>query len=209
MPAAKPKPAPNAATPTDPELVLMPLKDMLVNPRNPRVHPVEQITRLEESLRRHGQTRPLLLRRHNRMLIAGHGVREAMLRQGWKEARAILLDVSQEAADRMMLADNRTSDLSKPHDQMVQQLLAEFGKDDWLSVGYSEAEALKMLEPLEAQVRRAKATEVPTSLVGDTFWISIRGPLAQQADVLLAIEGAVGGMPGVSVELGNIRDRTR
>lgn len=180
----------------------VPLDKLVPNPRNPRRHPDEQIERLEASLRRDGQTRPLLARKANNMLIAGHGVRQAAQRLGWASLLVRLLDVDQPTADRIMLADNRFSDLSSQDDERVAELLREIAEDDWAAAGYSDTEVDKILGEFgqtELEVR-----EVETGLVADTFWISIKGPLVQQADVLTELKRVLERFADVEVRLGTI-----
>lgn len=76
-----------AARSAEPEVLMVPIGELRPNPRNPRKHPESQIERLMAALRRDGQTRPLLARKANKMLIAGHGVHTAARRLGWQEIR--------------------------------------------------------------------------------------------------------------------------
>lgn len=43
-----------------------------------------------------------------------------------------------------------------------------------------------------------------TSKVADRFWISVRGPLAEQAKALDALEGVMADLADVDVELGTV-----
>lgn len=52
-------------------------------------------------------------------------------------------------------------------------------------------------DPLEVK-------EIETGEVADEFWISVRGPLAQQAAVLKKLEDALKPFAGVTVEQGTI-----
>ena len=61
---------------------MLPIDTLIANPRNPNKHPEEQINRLMAALRKDGQTKPVLVRKANNMLIAGHGVTMAMRRLG-------------------------------------------------------------------------------------------------------------------------------
>lgn len=180
----------------------LPLAKLVPNPRNPRRHPNEQIERLVASLKLDGQTRPLLARKANMMLIGGHGVREAMLRLGLTTASVRLLDVDQPTADRIMLADNRYSDLSSHDDARVAELLRELAQTDWMATGYSADEANKILADFdEAEIA---VREIETSAVDDVFWISVKGPLKQQAAVLTKLKQLLDEYSDVDVRLGNI-----
>jgi ParB-like chromosome segregation protein Spo0J len=178
------------------------IEKLQANPRNPRLHPDEQIKRLAASLRRDGQTKPLLARKANHMLIAGHGVHRAALQLGWTTLQVRLLDVDQPTADRIMLADNRFSDLSSNDNDRVAELLREIEEDDWAATGFSDAEAEKLLGEFEEG--EIAVREVATGTVADTFWIAVRGPLPQQADVLGKLKQLLGQYPEVEVTIGTV-----
>jgi ParB-like chromosome segregation protein Spo0J len=112
---------PNSPT-TSPQIETVPLLELRPNPRNPNKHSEEQIGRLMAALRRDGQTRPLLARKANSMLIAGHGVHTAARRLGWDEIGVIFLDVEQPAADRIMLSDDRLAALAELDHRRVDRL---------------------------------------------------------------------------------------
>jgi hypothetical protein len=77
------------------------------------------------SLRLDGQTKQLLARRANHMLIAGHGIHQAVQRLGIEHLDVVLLDVSQAKAEAIMLGDNRHSELSKGNRNREAELLRE------------------------------------------------------------------------------------
>ncbi|MFC0243240.1 hypothetical protein [Rhodopseudomonas telluris] len=72
--------------------------------------------------------------------------------------------------------------------------------DNLLDLGFSPGELSKLLDELaELEVR-----EIETCPVDDEFWISIRGPLVHQAQLLKALQDAMKPFDGVAVELGTI-----
>lgn len=179
-----------------------PIDSLVENPRNPNIHPEDQLDRLMASLRTRGQNRPVLARKANRMLIGGHGVRMAAKRLGWTHIRVALWDVDQATADQAMLADNRLAQLSSPNHDRVAELLREMPATDWLGVGFSVDEATKLMDSLtegELEVR-----EIDTHTVNDQFWITVRGPLVEQAHVLQHLKDVLQQYGGVSVELGTV-----
>jgi ParB-like nuclease domain len=171
------------------------------NPRNPRRHSDEQIERLMASLRRDGQTKPVLARLANHMLIAGHGVTRAAIQLGWTEIRALLWDVDQATADRVMLADNRLGDLSEHDAGRVAELLRGMDPTDYFAAGFSPDEAAKLFATDDTAL---DIVEVHTGDVADDFWVSVRGPLALQAEVLARIKVLLAEYPAVAVDLGTI-----
>jgi len=175
------------------------------HPKNPNTHSESQIQMLMASLQRDGQTRPLLVRRANKMIIAGHGIHTAARRLGWTDLRVVLLDVDEGEAERIMLGDQRLTTLSKLDEGRVVSLMREIGEVDWLATGYSQEEGAKMLE--RAQVEDLEVFEIETATVTDNYWIAVRGPLSEQADVLEKMKDLLAEFPTASIEVGTIEDQ--
>ena len=76
---------------------------IIANLRNNRIHPPEQIDMLKASIERFGQPRPVLARKANRILIAGHDIHQAMLALRRPEITALFWDVGQKTADEFIL----------------------------------------------------------------------------------------------------------
>ena len=187
-----------------PIVELVPIGDLRPNPKNPNKHSEDQINRLMAALRLDRQTRPLLARKANRMLIAGHGVHTAARRLGWTEIAVLFLDVDQHAADRIMLADDRLAALSELDDRRVADLMKEISEGDWLATGYSVEEANKLFE--QSGVEDIEVFEIETSNVTDHFWLAVRGPLSEQALVLQRMKALLVEYPAVTVEIGTVED---
>lgn len=177
------------------------ISSLVPNPRNPRRHSDDQLERLGAALKRDGQTKPLLARKANRMLIGGHGVMEAAKRIGWTQIKVLLWDVDQGTADRVMLADNRLSDLSDTDSDRVAELLREIDTVDWFGTGFSAEEAEKLFGGGGSDL---ELVELDTTKLDDEFWINVRGPLAEQAQVLQRIKQLLAEYPTVNVKLGTI-----
>jgi hypothetical protein len=177
---------------------------LVPNPRNPRKHADDQIARLAASLALNGQTKPLLARRANRMIIAGHGIHQAAQTLGLETLRVVLLDVDQPTADRIMLGDNRLSDQSSADNDRVIELLRGIDAADWLATGFTQSEADKLFAKLDAE--ELVVHEIESSDRQDTFWISIYGPLADQAMALQRLKEFYKEMPAITVLLGTTLD---
>jgi hypothetical protein len=184
------------------ELVTLPVTDLTPNPRNPRDHDEKQLAHLQASLERFGQTRPLIARKANKMLIAGHGVLMAAKRAGWEEIKVLLWDCSQEDADTYMLADNRHSDLSDHDGARVAELLRDVvDPADLFAAGFDPSDVDDLLRGLEDSTK-IEVMDLDLDTVHDDFWISVRGPLAKQAEVLQRLKELLAEHPDVSVDLG-------
>lgn len=107
--------------------------------RNARRGNVDAIA---ESLQINGQYKPIIVNRGTHtgrpfeILVGNHTVEAAKL-IGLEELSAVLIDVDDEKARRIVLADNRTSDLATYDDAVLADLLAEA---DLEGTGFTEAD---------------------------------------------------------------------
>ncbi|MGH6967548.1 MAG: ParB N-terminal domain-containing protein [Stellaceae bacterium] len=185
------------------EHAVVAINTLVPNPRNPREHPVAQLERLAASIRRFGQPRDVLVRKENRMIVAGHGVTEACKLAGVQQVNVILWDVDQATADAFMVGDNRLGQLGVDDADQLKALLRELGFADPESMGYDAPEIDALLAEAVAE---ADVKEIPVTPVVDRFWISIRGTLNQQAKALRRLRELMADLPGVDVTLGTIAD---
>lgn len=171
---------------------------VIENPRNDRKHPRSQLDLLKASIERFGQPKPILVRTSNHMIIAGH---QAMRELGMAEIDVLLWDVDQKTADQYLVADNRFGELSTSDPDKRRDLLEGLGDDDFPALGFLPDQVAKLFEEVGADLA---VTEVDTDPVADRFWISIYGPLPQQAMALKRLQELMAEVPGVDVELGTI-----
>ena len=78
---------------------------------------------LMNSLDTHGQYRPIVVQRSTGLILAGNHTWDAARRLGWKKIAVTYVDVDDETAKRIMLVDNRTSDLAAYDDNQLVKLL--------------------------------------------------------------------------------------
>jgi ParB-like chromosome segregation protein Spo0J len=174
---------------------------IIPNPRNNRIHPPEQLAMLKASIRRFGQPRPVLVRKQNRMIVAGHGIHQAMRELGRTEIDIIAWEVDQKTADEFLLADNRLAERSHFDRDRTQALLEDIPPDALAAVGFTSAEIEMLFKDATAPLA---VEEIETAAVEDRFWITIQGPIAQQAFALRRLQELMKQLPDVEVELGNI-----
>ena len=129
--------------------------DLKHHPENVRVHNIEAIV---ESLRTYGQQTPIVVQRSTGHVCKGNGtLRAARDIIGWHSVAVSYEDFDDETARRYLLADNRTSDLSRNDDAALGNLLQRmadsqhglqgtlFTQDDaediWANMGQVAAES--------------------------------------------------------------------
>ena len=91
-------------------------------PGNPREGDVGAIS---ESLRTLGQYRPVVVNRRNNQILKGNHTAAAAAALGWDEVAVVWVDVEDEAATRIVLADNRTADLATYDNDLLLEILGE------------------------------------------------------------------------------------
>lgn len=80
------------------------------HPRNARRGDVRLIA---GSLARHGQYRPILVQRSSNVVVAGYHTWQAAQLLGWTHIAVLPLDLDDDAALRLLLMDNRSSDVAE------------------------------------------------------------------------------------------------
>lgn len=124
--------------------VLVPAEELTVHPDNPNIGDERAIS---ESIAANGFYGYLVVQKSSNHILAGNHRFKAGVAQGIGEFPVIFVDVDDATARRILLADNRTSDLgSLDVDAIVEILedLAEAG-EELTGTGYSEND-LKMLQ---------------------------------------------------------------
>tara|TARA_Y100000310_G_scaffold342209_1_gene444310 strand:+ start:3211 stop:4455 length:1245 start_codon:yes stop_codon:yes gene_type:complete len=128
------------------------LKDLIPNPRNPRKDlPVKEVAK---SIQEFGFGAPIVARLASKVIIAGNAryyASKEILKLDSVPCR--YMDISEKAAIKMGLADNKIGELAKWHDEMLAELLAELEKtEDIADLGWQEAELDKLLADLRADL---------------------------------------------------------
>lgn len=130
----------------------MKLVDLNLLPGNSKKHPERQIKVLVQSLRKHGQTRPLIVNRKEtrgvrNVILAGNGTFEAMGRLGWEDCGVIVYSLNESDAIALAETDNKSGELGEVDEVNLRanlKLIA--GSDmDLAEIGFMEDEVNKML----------------------------------------------------------------
>lgn len=114
---------------------LAPIEELTAHPRNPRLGNVYEIGR---SLERFGQQRPVLALPDG-TIVAGHHVWTAAKQRGWTHIAVIRSDLTAEAVEGYLIADNGTADKGYYDERQLAELLNEW--EDYGGTGFGEDEA--------------------------------------------------------------------
>jgi DNA modification methylase len=93
---------------------------------------------IAESLAAHGQYRPVVANKRTGEVLAGNHTLQAAQSLGWTELAVTWVDVDPEAAARIVLVDNRTSDLGTYDNDILAEVLSAL--PDLVGTGYVDAQ---------------------------------------------------------------------
>lgn len=180
------------------------LVELKPHPRNARKHSPEQIAQLAGVMRRFGWLNPALIDEDD-YIIAGHARVQAGQSIGLIEGPTIrIVGLSDHEKRELMLADNRIALNSSWNVDTLRNELVQLRGDgaDLEALGFQRAEIDKLMPAAE----EIAVEEIDVGTVQDRFWISVRGPLSQQAQTLQRLKTLMADVPGVTVEQGTFAD---
>lgn len=170
--------------------------------KNARTHSEKQIGQIAASIERFGFVNPVLVDEAG-VIIAGHGRVLAAKSLQLTEVPCIeIAGLSQEQRRALALADNRIALNSGWDSELLRSEIEALGEagEDVLDLGFDAKE----IETLLGDDDDLTVEEVATGSVEDRFWISIRGPLKDQAKALQKLTATMAELGEVEVEMGTI-----
>lgn len=131
------------------EVQQLPLDSLIQHPDNANNGDLDA---LEQSIRVNGFYQPILVQKSTHYIIAGNHRYVIAIRLNMPTVPAIVLDVDDEQAKRMMLADNRITRLGYDDEAALADLLQDLYATDMslAGTGYSHHDYTSLLELMEA-----------------------------------------------------------
>lgn len=177
--------------------------DLVPYAKNARTHSKEQVAKIAASIKEFGFLNPVIVDGHNG-IVSGHG--RIMAAQKLKMTTVPIVEAAHLTEDQKrayILADNRLAlDAGWDNDLLRVELSAldesGFGTD---LTGFGEDEMNKIFAH-DTYSQKPEVYEVESEPVRDRFWITVKGPLPQQADALQRLQEIMGELPDVEVTLG-------
>ena len=111
-------------------------------PTNPRRGDIEAIA---QSLKAHGQYRPIVVQYGTNFILAGNQTYKAAKKLGWKKIKITYIEVDEESARRIVLADNRLTDLATYNEPLLKSLLTTLPELEGTGFTQAEVETLDRL----------------------------------------------------------------
>ena len=128
---------------SDLQKLTVPIEEITPHPQNPRNGDIDAIA---ISLRNNGQYRPIVVNKRNNQILAGNHTYHAAMQLGWDSIAITYVDVDDDTAIKIMLVDNRTSDLSNNDDGIITNLLQDLPNLE--GTGYTTQDLEKLLQEI-------------------------------------------------------------
>ncbi|GAA1353722.1 ParB/RepB/Spo0J family partition protein [Streptomyces beijiangensis] len=188
-----------ARIPAELAALAVPISDLAPYHRNPRTG---DLTSISESLNTHGQYRAIVVNRGTATgrpneILAGNHTFKAAAALGWDQIAVTYVDVDDEAAARIVIVDNRTSDLAGYDTALLADILAELPDLD--GTGYDQDALDALLDSMDIpSVLSAETAEAAGDKVADEYltwgyvqWGTIRVQVSsEEIDRLNAVHAA-------------------
>jgi len=151
------------------EIAYRPIRELRLDPKNPRTHTALQIRQIARSIDEFGFNCPILVDATLKV-IAGHGRVMAAQQLGWLEVPTIALEhLSEAQAKAFAIADNRLTENSRWDEQLLAQQLQELSllnlDFDLEVTGFDTGEIDLRIEALNEQLGDA-ADALPDQVAG-------------------------------------------
>jgi len=122
------------------------LEELKQYPNNPRRGNVKLIA---ESLSEYGQYKPITVNKTTNEILVGNHTYAAAKELGWKEIEVTYIEVDAETAAKIVLIDNRATDLSAYDNNALLELLERL--NDFEHTGYGDDEFDDVIARLEEE----------------------------------------------------------
>jgi len=147
----------------------VPIMELREFPNNPRRGDVELLV---ESLGYHGQYRPIVANRRTSEVLAGWHTLKAARKLGWQMIAVTWVDVDPITAKRIVLADNRMTDLANYDDTALLDLLMML--ENLEGTGFNHDDLLKLESIVTGQLEEiTNPTDTPPKEEDEDFKVKV------------------------------------
>jgi DNA modification methylase len=109
---------------------LVEVHKLVPNPKNPNIHPKEQIERLAQIISFQGQRHPVIVSLRSGFVVVGHGRLEAIKKLGWEKIAVDYQDFETEAQEyAFVVSDNAIAEWATLDLSAINNDITEFGPD--------------------------------------------------------------------------------
>ena len=133
----------------EPAAYMVPITELIEWEKNPRMNQAA-VDKVAASIRRFGFGAPIVARKEDRMIIAGHTrIKAARTIEGMTHVPVRYLDISKKEAEALALADNKLGEIAVWEDNMLAALLSDLSEEEAVSLGFNEEELEDLLGDID------------------------------------------------------------
>lgn len=155
---------------------IIPINELIPNPKNPNTHPAEQIRLLSQCITSNGWRMPITISNRSGFIVKGHGRLEAAQAAGFTHVPVDYQNYASEAEEMTdLMADNRLAELSSMDNDLLAAALNELIESediDSILTGYDEEDIAALL-----------GTEEEEEAPEEEEWLPPVEPLCKAGDV--------------------------
>lgn len=153
-------------------VVETPLNEIERHPDNANQGDLDALT---ESISVNGFYQPVIVQSSTGYIIAGNHRWEAALKMGATTIPAIFIDVTDQEAKRMMLADNRITRLGQDDPSRLLELLDDLTDTDYglLGTGFDPAQYQRLLDAAEEPLEFEKEPDDKVGHTADPYFVDV------------------------------------
>lgn len=153
------------------EIKDVPLSDLKAYKGNPRVGNIQAIA---ESLEVNKQYKPIVVNKKDNAILAGNHTWLAAKSLGWETISVAYVDVDDDSASKIVLADNRTNDLATYDTETLSSLLQSL--DNPKGTGYNEQDVSLILDAVERSLTDTVSSLTSTNADLDVYVEGLSNP---------------------------------
>lgn len=163
------------------EIQLLPIEQVFPYPKNAKKHSATQVEKICRSIEMTGFDQPIVLDK-NKVIIKGHGRWLAGKKLGLTDVPVIILDVSDDIANKARLADNKLAEDAEYDLNLLLEGLNQFQGKDLIDTGYNQDELNNLLEQLAIEEKIFKPKLENTQQFEQSFKENINNTPADTED---------------------------
>lgn len=170
----------------NPEYVDLPINDLIPHPANPRRGNVKKIV---ESIKANGFYGTIVVQKSTNIILAGNHRWQAAKVCGMETIPAMVVDVDDVEAKKILLADNRTADFATYDADELSKLLRDvISTDDLIGTGFDANDLDRLInEVTDTPDQKRKRNIEPFQ---HCYWL-VKGSTTQQGEITDAIVKAL------------------
>lgn len=134
-------------------------ESLMPHPENARQGDVGSIS---ESLRVNGIYRPLVVQASTNLILKGNNTWQAVKYLGWEQVPVVFMDVDDDAAKRILLADNRLADKAGYYNSVLAEVLLDLDSLD--GTGFSPSDIDDIIRDLPSERDPASLVDAPANV---------------------------------------------